>query len=82
MSAPVHKTGRLHEFRPAIPDTGNYFNLAGTLLPCANNEGSRASMTMTRDLELWGIALWLEKNHGEIAWFFPAQQQDRRRARY
>ncbi len=33
--------------------------------------------TMTRDEELWGMALWVEKNHGEKGWFYIAQQQDR-----
>ena len=32
---------------------------------------------MTRDQELWGLALWVEKHHGEQGWFFIAQQQDR-----
>lgn len=32
---------------------------------------------MTRDQELWGVALWVEKNHAEAGWLFIAQQQDR-----
>lgn len=32
---------------------------------------------MTPDQELWGVALWVERNHGENGWFFIAQQQDR-----
>lgn len=34
-------------------------------------------MTLTRDQELWGMALWVEKHHGENGWLFIAQQQDR-----
>lgn len=34
-------------------------------------------MTLSRDQELWGIALWVEKTHGEAGWFHIAQQQDR-----
>lgn len=32
---------------------------------------------VTRDQELWGIALWVEKHHAENGWFYIAQQQDR-----
>lgn len=32
---------------------------------------------MNRDQELWGMALWVEKHHGEKGWFYIAQQQDR-----
>lgn len=32
---------------------------------------------MTRDQELWGVALWVEKTHAETGWLFIAQQQDR-----
>lgn len=32
---------------------------------------------MTRDQEIWGIALWVEKTHGANGWFHIAQQQDR-----
>ena len=32
---------------------------------------------MTRDQEIWGIALWVEKTHGANGWFYIAQQQDR-----
>lgn len=32
---------------------------------------------VTREQELWGIALWVEKHHGENGWFYIAQQQDR-----
>lgn len=34
-------------------------------------------MKLTRDQELWGMALWVEKHHGENGWFHIAQQQDR-----
>lgn len=34
-------------------------------------------MPLTRDQELWGVALWVEKTHGEAGWLFIAQQQDR-----
>lgn len=32
---------------------------------------------LTRDQEIWGLALWVEKEHGENGWFHIAQQQDR-----
>lgn len=32
---------------------------------------------MTRDQELWCVALWIEKTHAEAGWLFIAQQQDR-----
>ena len=32
---------------------------------------------MTRDQELWGVALWVEKTHADVGWLFIAQQQDR-----
>lgn len=32
---------------------------------------------MTRDQEIWGIALWVEKTHGANGWFYIAQQLDR-----
>lgn len=32
---------------------------------------------MTRDQELWAIALWVEKHQAETGWLFIAQQQDR-----
>lgn len=34
-------------------------------------------MPLTRDQELWGVALWVEKTHAEAGWLFIAQQQDR-----
>ena len=33
--------------------------------------------SLIRDQEIWGMALWVEKQHGEIGWFHIAQQQDR-----
>ena len=32
---------------------------------------------LTREDELWGMALWVEKQHGEDGWLHIAQQQDR-----
>ena len=32
---------------------------------------------LTRDGEIWGMALWVEKQHGENGWLHIAQQQDR-----
>lgn len=32
---------------------------------------------VTREQELWGLALWVEKYHGENGWLYIAQQQDR-----
>jgi len=32
---------------------------------------------VTREQELWGLALWVEKHHGENGWFYIAQHQDR-----
>ena len=34
-------------------------------------------MPLTRDKELWAIALWIEKQHGDDGWFYIAQQMDR-----
>jgi hypothetical protein len=34
-------------------------------------------MPITREHELWGLALWVEKNHGPGGWLYIAQQQDR-----
>ena len=34
-------------------------------------------MPLTRDQELWGVALWVEKTHADAGWLFIAQQQDR-----
>lgn len=34
-------------------------------------------MSLTRDQELWGVALWVEKHHGDLSWFHIAQQKDR-----
>ena len=34
-------------------------------------------MPITREQELWGLALWVEKNHGPGGWLYIAQQQDR-----
>lgn len=32
---------------------------------------------MSRDHEIWSMALWVEKHHGEKGWLFIAQQRDR-----
>ena len=32
---------------------------------------------MTRDQEIWGIALWVEKNHGRSGATFIAEQVER-----
>jgi len=34
-------------------------------------------MVLTRDQELWGIALWVEKNHGESGPTYVASQIER-----
>lgn len=34
-------------------------------------------MALTRDMEIWGMALWVEKTHGDNGWFHIAQEQDR-----
>ena len=34
-------------------------------------------MSLTRDQELWGVTLWVEKTHSDASWLFIAQQQDR-----
>lgn len=34
-------------------------------------------MVLNRDQELWGVALWVEKNHGENGPTFIAQQIER-----
>jgi hypothetical protein len=32
---------------------------------------------LNREKEIWAMALWVEKHHGENGWSFIAQQQDR-----
>jgi len=34
-------------------------------------------VSITREQELWAIALWVEKTHGVNGGFYIAQQQDR-----
>lgn len=34
-------------------------------------------MTLTRDQELWALALWVERQHGADGWLHIAQEQDR-----
>ena len=31
---------------------------------------------VTREQELWAMALWVEKHHGENGWFHIVQRQD------
>ena len=38
---------------------------------------SSAEVKLSRDKELWAIALWIEENHGDDGWFYIAQQMDR-----
>jgi hypothetical protein len=37
----------------------------------------RLVMTVTREQELWAMALWVEKTRGEAGWLHIAQEQDR-----
>ena len=46
-----------------------------TFQPPADYVGQ--AMPLTRDQELWGVALWVEKTHADAGWLFIAQQQDR-----
>lgn len=39
-------------------------------------------MPITRDQELWGIALWVEKTYGDDGWLHIAHEQDRLLAVY
>ena len=61
-------TARAHtrsvEHKPVDGDIGPY-------------HGADAFWMVTREQELWGLALWVEKHHGENGWFYIAQQQDR-----
>ena len=34
-------------------------------------------LDLSRDQEIWGMALWVERVHGENGWFHIATQQDR-----
>lgn len=43
----------------------------------ASQFASDHRMTLTREKEIWGIALWVEKKHGSDGWFYIAQQMDR-----
>ena len=38
---------------------------------------SPRTMVLTRDQELWGVALWVEKNHGDGGPFYIASQVER-----
>lgn len=35
------------------------------------------TMVLTRDQELWGVALWVEKNHGDDGPIYIASQVER-----
>lgn len=35
------------------------------------------ALPVTRDQELWAMALWVEKTRGEDGWLYIAEQQDR-----
>ena len=34
-------------------------------------------LDLSRDQEIWGMALWVERVHGENGWFHIATEQDR-----
>ncbi|MXP13599.1 hypothetical protein GRI44_02370 [Altererythrobacter confluentis] len=34
-------------------------------------------MTLTREKEIWGVALWVEQKHGSDGWLYITQQMDR-----
>lgn len=34
-------------------------------------------LNLSRDQEIWGMALWVDRVHGENGWFHIATQQDR-----
>ena len=34
-------------------------------------------LDLTRDQEIWGMALWVERTHGENGWMHIAMEQDR-----
>ena len=35
------------------------------------------SLDLSRDQQIWGMALWVERVHGENGWFHIATEQDR-----
>lgn len=35
------------------------------------------NINLSRDQEIWGMALWVERVHGDNGWFHIATQQDR-----
>lgn len=35
------------------------------------------NINLCRDQEIWGMALWVERVHGDNGWFHIATQQDR-----
>ncbi len=66
----VHIVALVESRQSALPETS-------VTLRWRHTEQDAKSYPMTRDEELWGMALWVEKNHGEEGWFYIAQQQDR-----
>ena len=44
--------------------------------PHAHRWGRVALLTLTRDQELWGMALWVEKHHGNAGAEFSASKID------
>jgi hypothetical protein len=43
---------------------------------CHRQAWRKAAM-LSRKREIWGMALWVERRHGEGGWFYIAQQRDR-----
>ena len=40
-------------------------------------ERNKRRPDLTRDQEIWGMALWVERVHGDKGWFHIATEQDR-----
>lgn len=50
----------------------------GFAIWAATRERARlGAMALTHEQELWAVALWVEKTHGEAGWLHIAQEQDR-----
>ena len=58
------------------PHLSDVVSRATLLILTVTTTGSDVS-ELSRDAELWAMALWVEKHHGENGWFHIAQQQDR-----
>lgn len=56
------KTASVHSARLSLPDG---------MAQCDHQ------LLMTRDQEVWGMALWVDRQHGTNGWFHIATQQDR-----